>query len=310
MRVDDQAPATAADILADDIFDAPVQEEAVAEAVVDDEIPPSYRVEEDAAAEEVEEEEEEEEPNAEEKAAPPEPPKERELAWLLHMAPSPQYRIFMDLAGEGVESGLGGLGLAFDAVTNVLESGARFSFGAHFHGFRHAMFTGVRLGAAGDISDSIFLKLMANLDYVGISGPDRASPYVPIELNDPPVTADGTAYSFTPISMDMSMRGAALTISPEIAVMFKRWDIGGGKTLGLGAFLALEAGLYVGAVTDDGCAYAYDPGSSDGVHVRPDGTGNASFTQEGSLGSRCRADETSFGVIFGGQAGLTLEFGL
>ncbi len=286
----------------------PADEPPADEALLpeDEELPPDSETEETKPEEETKAEEEE--------VLPAKPAdvktKERPLAWLLQLGASPRYRIFTDFAGEAMEEGRGAMGLSFDVMTPKLESGARFYFGADFHGWSNAMFAGLRLGAAGDVTDHIFLKLGANLGYIGIEGADDDSQNVPIELNNPPVTSDGTAYSFNPVSMDMSMKGGALTISPELAVTFKRWALGGGKTISLGAFIALEAGIYLAAVTDEGCNYAYDPYAADRVEVRPDGSGNASFEQTSALDSRCRADEPSYGTIFGGEAGLTLEFGL
>ena len=171
------------------------------------------------------------------------------------------------------------------------------------------MAAGARLGFALDVNDRLTLKVPFGLGWVNASGVDDDAGNVPIELSGTGVNADQTAYTFQPHDVQMTMQGGMLSFDPELSINFHRWDLGGGKTLGLGAFVAVSAGLYTGGVSDDECSYAYDPSEGD-LEVRPSSQGSYEFASTGGLTDRCRAGETTFGTVFSGSAGLTVEFGL
>jgi len=233
----------------------------------------------------------------------------RELQTVLQLSPTFSTHIFHGLAGEPVERMHGAFGITFDFLSKNFENGLRFLAGAYFRGFKDNMAAGARLGFAVDVNDRLTLKVPFGLGWVNASGTDDDAGNVPIELTGTGVNADQTAYTFAPHDVNMSMQAGMLSFDPELSINFHRWKLGGGKTVGLGAFVALSAALYAGALTDDECSYAYDPSEGD-LEVRPGGNGNYEFSNTAALEDRCRSGEAAFGTVFSGTAGLTLEFGI
>ena len=163
---------------------------------------------------------------------------------------------------------------------------------------------------AGKVGAPVLIAVGAAFDYLYLKGAENGLDDVPVELSNPQITADGTAYRMTPHKMDFIMNAAVLMLKPEIGYTFHRWHLGGGKTLGIKGFLGLHAGLFAGSVYDDGCSYSYDPAGDDTIHVSPTGGGSAVVVQETELGTRCRSGEPVFGSIFGAEIGFGVEWGL
>jgi hypothetical protein len=213
------------------------------------------------------------------------------------------------LAGEPMGVSTPGIGYNFEWMSSEFSNGMRLLLGANYMGWVDRHTVGVSVGTAYT-SNKFYVKLAAAVNYLFVRDVEDGLDDVPVELSDPQITSDGTAYRMSPHEMDFVMNAAVLMLKPEIGYVFHRWDVGDGKTLGLKGFLGLHAGLFAGNVYDDGCSYSYDPTGDDVIHVSPAGDGSASVVQETDLGTRCRSGKPVFGSIFGIQAGLAVEFGL
>jgi len=213
------------------------------------------------------------------------------------------------LAGEPMDVNNGGIRFNLEWMSPEYPSGARLLLGAHYAGWINKHQVGAAAGIAFT-SGKFYAKLSAAFDYIFVKDLEDGLDDVPVELSDPQITADGTAYRMSPHEMDFILNAGALILRPEIGYTFKRWQLGGGQTMGLKAFVAFHAGLFAGTVYDDGCSYSYNPSGDDTVHVSPTGGGDAVVVQETDLGTRCRSGEPVFGSMFGVDLGLALEFGI
>ncbi len=213
------------------------------------------------------------------------------------------------LAGEPMDISTPGVGYNLEWMSSEFPNGMRLLLGAHYTGWVDHHAVGASVGTAYT-SGKFYVKLRAAFDYLYLKGVENGLDDVPVELSNPQITADGTAYRMTPHKMDLIMNAAVLMLKPEIGYTFHRWHLGGGKTIGIKGFLGFHAGLFAGSVYDDGCSYTYDPAGDDVIHVSPTGGGSAGVVQETELGTRCRSGEPIFGSIFGAEIGFGLEWGL
>jgi hypothetical protein len=213
------------------------------------------------------------------------------------------------LAGEPMDASTPGVGYNLEWMSSEFPNGMRLLLGTHYTGWVDHHAIGASVGTAFT-SGKFYVKLRAAFDYYYLKGAENGLDDIPVELANPQITTDGTAYRMIPHEMDFIMNAATLMLKPEIGYVFHRWHLGGGKTIGLKGFLGLHAGLFAGTVYDDGCSYSYDPAGDDTIHVSPTGDGNAVVVQETELGTRCRSGEPIFGSIFGAEIGLGVEWGL
>jgi hypothetical protein len=230
-------------------------------------------------------------------------------AYLLDFSASLSAHSLTGLAGQPMDVSTPGVGYNLEWMSSEFSNGMRLLLGAHYNGWVDHHAVGVSVGTAFT-SGNFYVKLRAAFDYLYFKGAENGLDDVPVELADPQITADGSAYRMIPHEMDFIMNAATLMLKPEIGYVFHRWHLGGGKTLGIKGFLGLHAGLFAGNVYDDGCSYSYDPAGDDTIHVSPTGGGNAVVVQETDLGTRCRSGEPIFGSIFGAEIGFGLEWGL
>ncbi len=236
----------------------------------------------------------------------------RQVSPLIQLSPNVTSHNYFDLAGEAVEHRANSYGINFDWMGSTHSRlGTRPLVGAYFHGSAGNMAAGLRAGMGWSIGSGLFaIKAPISAGWLYVKGED-ASGSVPIEFIGTGVNADQTAYTMRPHDMGMYMHAGTLTFDPEIHFMFARTDLGQGKSFSFGAFIALSAGLYAGALSDDGCSYAYNPGDGN-LEVRPTADG-VEYTLDGggiTGADRCRGNAFSLGTIFGGSVGLTGEFGL
>jgi len=231
----------------------------------------------------------------------------RRFAPFFHLSGFQATQAFMGVGGQPTEQIAYSGGANFDIIFSELQNGARLMTGLYFNGRNdHNWAAGARFGYDIDVGRHFNIKLPLSVGWTHTSAFDDERDDIPIELDGEGVNADGTAWTFVPNHFATDMHAAAVTVDPEFTIMFGRWPMKDhGATFGLGIFFGLTAGAFFGTMRDSQCSHAYTPGDAE---ISPSGT-TYEVSQDADLGERCRDDAFTGGFIFGGKAGLTLEFG-
>lgn len=207
-------------------------------------------------------------------------------------------RTFMDFDSDDqpLERDVHGVALRLDFLTAELgDEGTRFLYGGEFQRANGFLEGAARLGAGWDLLDNrLFLKIPVGVGYFRLEGTEDDRREVTFDGNDGPVALRSNAFK---------MEGALLTVSPEISLLFHRWQLGEGRTFALLGQVGFDASAYFGWLSDKSGRRSLDPEDTTGT-----ATSAENVTLTGRAGRLDRDGEFHAGYSYDVNAGLLFEY--
>lgn len=211
---------------------------------------------------------------------------------LTGVSVGPCYQAFLNFAGEPLSQSNSCVQVSFGLLSREKAGGVRSFVGGSFITTPgQSGMVGTRLGGRGK-----FYGGSIEAGYLWLGAKDNTRHDIPIELNDPPVNAAGTAYRMRPIDSKRILHAAYFMLNVEGVMPIP-------KVSWLSLYWGANSGVFAGAVSDDPCSFSYNP-SGGSVEVEPEGT----VKTMGRLDNRCRTGEFTIGAMFGINAGVRAEF--
>jgi hypothetical protein len=209
-------------------------------------------------------------------------------------------------AGEPVREQSLGVEIVADRVDGNFTPGLRLLYGGRFFMGSGMMSISGRMGGHATLGESTSLKLALEGGYLRATGENDEADDVAISP-DGVVTIDGHRVERMRIQpVDRTLNAASLMVAADFEHSILGSREGRGDPFQLNLYIGLGAGIFAGGVADDGCAYAYTPGTA-GVTVLPGGE-SVAVSPSAELGSRCNRGSFSMGTDLRGAVGLRSVF--